>query len=205
MKPTVFAVAMAATAALLASAPASAQSPGGNPPALAPLPQLDVPAYLGTWYQVAWFPNRFQRQCVSDTRATYRERADGRIDVINECREANGNTDRVEGVARAPGVREGALLKPAQLEVSFLPAWLRWLPAWGDYWVIDLAPDGRYAVVSEPRREYLWVLARAPRLAAEDEAAIRSRLLALGFSDLSRWQTHPHTAGPATPSAAPAP
>jgi apolipoprotein D and lipocalin family protein len=86
---------------------------------------------------------------------------------------------------------EGPLLQPAQLEVSFLPAILRWLPfGWGNYWVVDLAPDGRYALVSEPTREYLWVLARQPQLAPSDEAAVRETLARLGF-DLQRLVAHP--------------
>ena len=81
---------------------------------------------------------------------------------------------------------------PARLEVSFLPAWLRWTGiGWGAYWVIDLAPDGRYAIVSEASREYLWVLARQPVLTPVDDAAIRAKLQGLGF-DLARVQTHPH-------------
>jgi apolipoprotein D and lipocalin family protein len=88
---------------------------------------------------------------------------------------------------------EAGQLQPARLEVSFLPAWLRWTGiGWGAYWVIDLAPDGRYAIVSEAKREYLWVLARQPVLTPEDDAAIRARLRALGF-DLARLQAHPHS------------
>ena len=156
------------------------------------LPSLNVPAYMGTWYQVAWFPNRFQKQCVSDTTASYRLLPGGQVEVINRCRRDDGSIDSVVGVARAAGsVLRGSQLEPAQLEVSFLPAWLRWLPIWGTYWVLELAPDGRYAVVSEPGREYLWVLARKPELASADETAIRSRLVQGGF-DLSRWQSHPH-------------
>jgi apolipoprotein D and lipocalin family protein len=181
--------------ALGAPAAAQAQSPAAQPPTetLTALPSLDVPAYMGTWYQVAWFPNRFQKQCVSDTRAEYRQRDDGRIEVINRCRLANGQFDDADGIARPAGSTLAQnRLSPATLEVSFLPALLRWIPAWGSYWVIVLADDGRYAVVSEPQRQYLWVLARAPRLSADDEATIRSALLRQGF-DLSRWQAHPHT------------
>ena len=81
------------------------------------------------------------------------------------------------------------------MEVSSLPTALRELPIWGRYWAVDLASDGRYAVVSEPQRESLWVLARVPRLSADDELAIRSLLARLGF-DLSRWQANPHRAVP---------
>jgi apolipoprotein D and lipocalin family protein len=160
------------------------------------LPSLDIPSYMGTWYQVAWFPNRFQSQCVSDTAASYRQLPEGGIEVRNRCRLADGKTDEALGLARPAGSSiRGAALEPAQLQVSFLPSWLRWLPIWGDYWVLQLADDGRYAVIGEPKRQYLWVLARAPRLLSADETAIRSRLVQQGFH-LSRWQAHPHT--PAT-------
>lgn len=167
-----------------------------SPAPIAALPSLDVPAYMGTWYQVAWFPNRFQSQCVSDTAATYRQLPEGRVEVTNRCRRADGKMEDVVGMARpADSKVNGSLLQPAQLEVSFLPAALRWLPIWGSYWVLALADDGRYAVVSEPQRKYLWVLARTTKLSAEDEVAIRSLLAQRGF-DMTRWQAHTHTAKP---------
>jgi apolipoprotein D and lipocalin family protein len=164
-----------------------------EPPPLEPLPRLELQTYAGTWYQVAWFPNRFQRQCVSDTRASYRLLDSGEVEVVNACRRADGTMDSVTGVARPKDATlTGTTLAPARLQVSFLPAWLRWIPAWGDYWVIQLADDGRYAVVSEASRRYLWVLARAPALLPADETAIRSRLLQQGFA-LDAWQSHAHT------------
>lgn len=182
----------AALTGSVAAHAASAQGSGLSP--LNSLPALEVPPYMGTWFQVALFPNRFQAQCVSDTTATYRQLPDGSVEVANRCRTADGRLDEAIGRARPTGVLRGTTLAPAQLEVSFLPEWIRWLPVgWGTYWVIQLAPDGRYAVVSEPTRQYLWVLSRTPRLTPEDETAIRSRLIEQGFAAaLARWQAHPH-------------
>ena len=163
-----------------------------------PLASLNVPGYMGTWYQVAWFPNRFQRQCVSDTTATYRRLPDGNIEVSNRCKLADGRTDEAIGLARPKDSSViGDSLQPARLEVSFLPAALRWLPIWGGYWVLQHAADGRYAVIGEPTRDYLWVLSRTPSLSGDDESEIRSRLLQQGY-DLTRWQPHPQTPTPAT-------
>ena len=171
---------------------ALAASAHAQPAPLAALPALNIPSYMGTWYQVAWYPNRFQKQCVADTTATYRRIPEG-VEVTNRCRNAEGQIESIVGLARPAGSEiRGDTLQPAQLEVSFLPSWLRWLPIWGSYWVIQLANDGRYAVVSEPTREYLWVLSRTPSLAPADESAIRSRLTQQGF-DLARWQIHPHS------------
>ena len=182
---------------LVAAVPRVGASPAASVPGVPPpqaLPSLEVPPYMGTWYQVALFPNRFQAQCVSDTTATYRQLSDGSVEVTNRCRTADGRLDEAIGRARPTGTLRGTTLAPAQLEVSFLPSWIRWLPVgWGTYWVIQLAADGRYAVVSEPTRQYLWVLSRTPRLAQEDETAIRSRLIEQGFAAaLARWQAHPH-------------
>ena len=173
-------------------ATATAQTPAS----LRPLPSVDVPSYMGTWYQVLWFPNRFQKQCVADTAATYRDLGTGAVEVTNRCRTADGTIDSVVGVARPPaGVSriEAGKLQPARLEVSFLPAWLRWTGiGWGAYWIVDLASDGRYAIVSEASREYLWVLARQPALTSEDDKLIRLKLQELGF-DLSSLRAHPQT------------
>lgn len=198
------------TAALVATAccaPVVAANPTTTPPpSLQALPSLNLNGYLGRWYQQALYPNFFQRVCVSDTTATYRDRGDGTIAVTNRCRKEDGTFTEVTGQARPPGgahaIRNG-MLQPAKLEVRFAPDWLAWLPmVWGRYWVVELAGDGRYAIVSEPDSEYLWVLSREPKLSTADQSEIRSRLTALGF-DLSKLQMHPHTT--MAPSANPPP
>jgi apolipoprotein D and lipocalin family protein len=142
-----------------------------------PIGQLDLDRYLGRWHEVAKYPNRFQRQCVADTTATYERRDDGRIRVINRCRTANGEFDEAQGLARLVG-EPGS----ATLEVRFAPAWLSWLPlVWGDYWVIDLDAAYTLAAVSDPDREYLWILARDPHIEEARVSALIERLGERGF------------------------
>ncbi len=174
--------------------PADARQPVAEVPALQPLPSLSVAPYMGRWYQVAYYPNFFQRQCVADTSATYRQLENGTVEVTNRCRTVSGAYDQVVGVARpvaGASTINGGVLQPARLEVSFLPAWLRWTGVgWGAYWVVDRPDHGRYAIVSEGRREYLWVLSRTPELSPDDRQTVRARLQALGF-DLERLKDHP--------------
>ncbi len=145
--------------------------------ALQPIAALDVPRYMGTWYEIARYPNWFQKKCVSDTRAEYSLQADGRVQVINRCREQNGEMSEAVGMARQIGAADSA-----QLEVRFAPAWLSFLPmVWGDYWVIDLDTDYRLVAVSEPGREYLWVLSRTPVVDAQAYEALLARLAERGF------------------------
>ncbi len=123
--------------------------------------RVDVQRYVGSWFEVARFPNWFQGTCVGDVTANYVALEDGTLKVTNRCRESQGRISMAEGIATpASGDTTGARLK-----VSFLPGWLRWIPwAEGDYWVVMLDDDYRWAVVSEPTREYLWVLSRTPKL-----------------------------------------
>jgi len=144
---------------------------------------LDVPRYMGTWYEIAKFPNSFQKKCAGGTRADYSLKDDGRVRVINRCRLENGETSEAIGEAR----QLGAATSP-RLEVRFAPEWLSFLPfVWGNYWVIDLDDDYRLAAVSEPTREYLWILARTPQVDAAAYQQLLARLAQKGF-DLGKLE-----------------
>lgn len=157
-------------------------------PPLAAVASLDVPRYMGTWYEIAKYPNRFQKDCVADTRADYALMDDGRVQVINRCRQENGEMDIANGVARPEGGADSPRLK-----VRFAPAWLSFLPAvWGNYWVIDIDEAYRLVAVSEPKREYLWILSRTPVVDPQRYAALLERLAGKGF-DLDRLEVTPQT------------
>jgi apolipoprotein D and lipocalin family protein len=77
------------------------------------------------------------------------------------------------------------------LQVRFAPEWLSFIPLlWGDYWIIELDPQYQWVVVSEPQREYLWILSRTPQLPEATLQQLRSQLAAAGF-DLKRLELSP--------------
>ncbi len=155
--------------------------------------RVDVMRYMGRWYEVALFPNRFQAQCIADTTATYALQANGTIEVRNRCKMADGSFDDAIGVARFAGPDSTAKLK-----VRFAPWYLGWLPhVWGDYWVIDLEPSYQYAVVSEPSRQFLWILSRSPALDGKTMSEIRARLTMKGY-DVTKLQIKPQSASAGT-------
>jgi apolipoprotein D and lipocalin family protein len=151
--------------------------------ALTSIAHLDVPRYLGKWYEIARYPNWFQKKCVADTSADYSLQSDGTIGVVNRCRVADGSWTEAVGQA----VQSGGPDSP-KLQVRFAPSWLSFLPlVWGDYWVIDLDDDYRLAAVSEPSRKYLWILSRTPTLDAASYRDLLTRLAAKGF-DLTKLE-----------------
>jgi apolipoprotein D and lipocalin family protein len=156
-------------------------------PPLATIAALDVPRYMGRWYEIAKYPNWFQKKCVGDTSAEYRLQPEGTVQVVNRCRMDNGEWNEAVGLAR----QIGGPTSP-RLEVRFAPAWLSFIPAvWGDYWVIDLDPAYQLVAVSEPRREYLWVLSRNPQVSKDVYEALLHRLRGLGF-DPGKLEITPH-------------
>lgn len=142
---------------------------------LVTVPKVDLEKYVGTWYEIASFPQRFQKGCHCTT-ATYTMTDKDYIIVENRCRK-----DSITG--RETYIKGKAFIDPnsknSKLKVQFF-----W-PFKGKYWIIDLAEDYSYAVVGHPNREYLWVLAREPKINTETYDAILSRAKHNGF-DIDR-------------------
>jgi len=146
--------------ALLLAACGGAPGPGTPQPVAA----VELQRYLGTWYEAArlpmWAQDSTSVSC-EDTSATYTARPDGTIGVLNRCLNARDNDAVREAKGAAYAVAGSG---NARLRVSFF-----W-PFYGDYWVIGLDPQYRWAVVGEPSRRWLWVLSRTPRMADADLA-----------------------------------
>jgi apolipoprotein D and lipocalin family protein len=157
-------------------------------PAMRTVESIDIRRYLGTWYEVARLPNKLQAECAGNVTTSYSLRADGRIDVVNRCRTASGAIDEAVGIARLAG-KNGP---NTRLKVRFAPAVLSFLPmVWGDYWILGLAPDYHWAVVGEPSRQRLWILARTPDLPGSSMEQAREIARINGY-DLTPLQTTTH-------------
>jgi apolipoprotein D and lipocalin family protein len=144
------------TLAAVGAGVAAAIAFAGEPPAstVTTVPDVDLDKYSGTWFELARFPNRFQRDCDGDVRASYKVLQPGKVGVLNQCRTPAGAIKRATGIARpaSPGGPN------SKLKVTFF-----W-PFRGDYWIVDLDPGYRWAIVGDPSRKYLWFLSREPQV-----------------------------------------
>ena len=138
---------------------------------------VDLKKYAGKWYEIASFPQYFQKGCTCTT-AEYTITNKGYVTVENRCNRdsVNGKPSYIKGKAF---VEEGS--GNAKLKVQFF-----W-PFKAKYWIIDLADDYSYAVVSHPDKKYLWILSRKSKLSDTVYQQLIARLKAKGF-DLSKLQ-----------------
>jgi len=140
-------------------------------PELKTVEHVDIDRYLGTWHEIAAFPQWFQRGCVN-SKAEYSKRDDGLIKVVNSCNEGCANGPVKVSIGKAKIVPDSG---NAKLKVSFF-----WF-FYGDYWVVDLDADYQWAVVGHPGRDYLWILCRSPEMDRKVYDGICDRLKAQGY------------------------
>lgn len=135
------------------------------------VPFVDLNKYAGKWYEISSYPQRFQKGCTCTT-AEYTPSDKGYVRVLNTCRK-----DSTEG--KISTIVGKAFIEPnsgnAKLKVQFF-----W-PFKADYWIIDLADDYSYAVVSHPNKKYLWILSRQPKIEAQVYLKILENLMSKGF------------------------
>ena len=137
---------------------------------------VDLKSYVGKWYEIASFPQSFQKGC-NCTTAEYKM-DENYVKVINSCR-----LDSINGILK---VADGKAFivensNNAKLKVQFF-----W-PFKGDYWIIDLGPNYEYAVIGNESREYLWILSRTPRMEKNSYDQLIERIKTKGF-DVSKLE-----------------
>lgn len=160
-------------ALILSSAQCTTPAPDSLP---ATVNRVDIARYLGTWYEIAHIPNRFQRHCSHGTTAEYRLSGTGHIAVLNSCVRDDGTVDQAAGIARIVDPATNA-----RLEVSFVQL-LGINLFWGDYWILGLDSGYNYAFVGDPGRRYGWVLSRKPALGATDMARVWDMVRQRGYN-----------------------
>ncbi len=152
---------------------------GGRHP-VAPLPtvpSVDLARYAGTWHEIARLPNLFQASC-DRSWARYEPRADGSLAITNACVTRRGRCRQAVGSAE-PVLCSGN----ARLRVRFSGlASLVPVPRAGNYWIIALDDDYRWAMVGTPDRRFLWILSRDTCLEPRVYAGLVSQARDLGFA-----------------------
>ena len=120
---------------------------------------VDPNLYVGRWYQISHNQMPFEPQNCMCAQQTLALQTDGTLSVYNSCNDGSltGPIREIHGVAS-----NNDPLTNAQFTVDF------GLPQKGQYWIIGLAADYHWAVVSDPSGRSLYILSKTPTLSAED-------------------------------------
>ncbi len=158
-----------------------------------PKPPLQTPAkvemsrFMGLWYEIAYTPNPFEKQCIGNTTDEYSQLSPKLIKVINRC-DTKGKPFKAEGRSKILD-ETGAIQRTTFLKLF---SWI-YFPL-GDFWVTALDKDYQYFIVAQPSRRYGWIMGRTPSLSMETMQHLAQKLKEQGY-DPCKFVTTPHTKG----------
>ena len=126
----------------------------GIPDRLTPVTGFETEKYLGKWYEIARLDHRFERNMINVS-AVYTVADNDYITVLNRgYDEVKKKWKQISGKARLIADKNTGSLK-----VSFFG------PFYSGYHIIALDKEAyRYAMVTGPKRSYLWILSRSKSL-----------------------------------------
>lgn len=138
---------------------------------------VDLSRYLGKWYEISSIPNSFQKQCIKNTTAEYKQLDYGKIDVKNSCVKENGSKEIANGIGQVVNQNTNA-----ELKVSFVPFFNHFGWFAGQYKILALDTDYQYVVVGEDKLKYGWILAREPKLDKNILVQLEKDIRRLGYN-----------------------
>ncbi|WP_313029765.1 lipocalin family protein [Soonwooa sp.] len=117
---------------------------------------FDADKYLGTWYEVARFDFKFEKDLKNVT-ANYSKREDGKIKVLNKgFNTVKNEWEEATGKAKFVGSENEAALK-----VSFFG------PFYSEYNVVQLDPEYKTALIFGESTDYIWILSRSKTISED--------------------------------------
>jgi apolipoprotein D and lipocalin family protein len=141
---------------------------------------VDVTRYMGTWYEIAKFPQSFEKGLVGVT-ANYTLLPNGNVRVLNSgyMNDFSGKLKIAKGKAWVVDKKTNAKLK-----VMFF-----W-PFAGNYWILELGQAYDYVIVGDNSRKYLWILSREPQMEETLYNELLKRIEEKGF-DIQKLEKNP--------------
>ena len=152
----------------------------GIPKGATAVQNFDSEKYLGTWYEIARFDFRFEKN-LNNVTATYSPKNNGNINVDNKGYDYVKNEWK-QSIGEAKFVESK---NSARLKVSFFK------PIWSGYNVIDIDDDYNYALVAGNNLDYLWILSREKKIPAEYKERFLAKAKSIGYNtDELIWVDH---------------
>ncbi len=146
-------------------------------PYLPTVSEVSLKDYVGQWYAITSLPQFFTRKCVAQE-AIYKLNSKSEIGVQNICTKKNGKRTDIEGYARATATT-------GVFKLKFTSGIAGFFGASGDYNIIELDPDYKYALIGAKDRKSLWLLSRTKKISTSVYNEYTRRAKDLGY-DISK-------------------
>lgn len=140
------------------------------PEGITPVEDFSLESYLGTWYEIARFDFRFEKD-LSHVTATYSLNEDGTVKVVNTG--YNTKKDKWQEALGKARFRGDNTVRA--LEVSFFG------PFYTGYNVLKIDQEYTTALVGGKNFDYLWILSRTPEISEEVKQEYLEYAQALGY------------------------
>lgn len=133
--------------------------------------KLDLRRFVGSWYEVARYPNRAEKHCANDAVRLYAlGDKPGRIQVVTTCRTKEGYADVRNMNGRTADKNGDGKLKVTSIWPFSTP-----------FWVLAVGPQYEWALLGNPNHKLLWVLSRTPTMTPEVLAEAEAKASAEGY------------------------
>jgi apolipoprotein D and lipocalin family protein len=170
--------------AIFALLPGCADMPDTRP-ALALVPHVDLPRFMGDWYVIANIPT-FLEKGAHNAKDSYRLEADGTIPTTFSF-----NADAADGPVKHYTSTGSVVDATSNAVWGQQYVW----PFKADYRISYLSPDYSQTVITREKRDYVWIMARTPSIPDEDLARLKKFVGSQGY-DVTKLQLVPQDAPP---------
>lgn len=151
-------------------------------PPLRPVASVDLPRYMGDWYVIAHIPT-FLEKGAYNAIESYRLRSDGTIVTTFTF-----NQDSPDGPRKTYQPKGFVRNTRSNAEWGMQFVW----PLQADYVIVYLDQEYQQTIIAREQRDYVWIMARTPRVSATEYDALTERVRAMGY-DMSLLRRVPQT------------
>lgn len=161
----------------------------GSAPTIPTVDNLDLKRFMGDWYVIASIPTVFEKEAFNAVES-YRLDADGSVETIFRF-----NKGGFEGPEKVYTSRAFVMDADSNAHWGMQFVW----PFKAEYRVVFLAEDYSRTIIGRSKRDYVWIMARAPSIPDAEYARLLALLESYGY-DIRRVQKVPQQAAGISPS-----
>jgi len=152
----------------------------GSAPTIPTVETLDLERFMGDWYVIASIPTVFEKDAFNAVES-YRLDEDGTVETTFQFNK--GGFDGPEKVYQS---RAFVLDRTSNAHWGMQFVW----PFKAEYRVVFLSEDYSLTMIGRSKRDYVWIMARAPSIPDADYARLLALLESYGY-DIRRVQKVP--------------